>query len=92
MHQAFVRLVRASSVANIFSGAIEMQRAVGCQPLRQRGLSGKLMRKLLPLGHLRGMSARGPRQALVQLQRTYACLRPSLIRQNYELSFGLDVE
>ena len=82
MHQAFVRLLRASSVGNIFSSLIEMQRAVGGQPLCQRGLSGKLMRKLLPLGHLHGVSARGPRQALIHLQRTDACLRTGLIRQN----------
>jgi hypothetical protein len=51
VHQALLGLIRAARVGNVLSRLIQVQRAIGRQPLGEGGLSGELMRELLLRGH-----------------------------------------
>src|SRR5207247_11281682 len=68
MHQVVMSLFHSCSIRNVFPGPINMLRSSGCQSLLTRGLSGKLMRKLLLCSHSSGMFTRRLSQAFIPLQ------------------------
>jgi len=90
-HQNFEGALDAGRLGDIFSGAVEGQRAHIGDPLKKGGLAHKLMFEA-PIGdHAASMPARRLEQAFIHEQRRNAGLLAAVVNRFEERGFGCGV-
>src|SRR6266480_232862 len=89
MHQVVMSLAHSCSIGYVFSGAINMERSCSGQSLLNRGLAGKLMRKLLLCSHSSRMFPRSLSQPFIALKGGNSSFCSHLIGQGEELVLGI---